>query len=111
VEFRHPSWWDDEVAAVLESHGSALVAVSHPRLPETICPTADVLYLRFHGVGERLYRYDYSRRELADWASRAAPHLHGRTLYAFFNNDYDANAPRNAAVFRELLQPERSHLD
>jgi len=57
-----------------------------------------------HGLGKQSYRYDYSRQELSDWASRLASHLPGRTLYAFFNNDYQANAPRNAAVFRELLK-------
>jgi len=102
VEFRHESWWDDEVAAVLKRHKAAFVAVSHPRLPDDVLPTADFLYLRFHGMGKDLYRYDYSRDELEAWATRLAPHLAGRTLYAFFNNDYQANAPRNAATFREL---------
>jgi uncharacterized protein YecE (DUF72 family) len=104
VEFRHASWWDEEVAAVLERHAAAFVAISHPKLPDAIYRTADFLYLRFHGVGRQLYRYDYSREELADWASRVAPHLPARTVYAFFNNDYQANAPRNAAVFLELLR-------
>ena len=103
VEFRHESWWDDEVAALLARHQAAFVAVSHPQLPQTIHPTTDFLYARFHGRGEDLYRYDYSRDELADWARRLRPHLPGRGLYAFFNNDYNANAPKNAAVFRELL--------
>ena len=104
VEFRHASWWDEEVAETLSRHNAAFVAVSHPRLPEAFYPTTDFLYLRFHGVGKELYRYDYSREELADWAARLKPHLAGRTLYAFFNNDYNANAPRNAAVFQELLK-------
>jgi uncharacterized protein YecE (DUF72 family) len=103
VEFRHVSWWDDEVAGVLARHGAAFVAVSHPRLPANVVPTADFLYVRFHGLGEQLYVYDYSRRELAEWVDRLGPHLRGRVLYAFFNNDYHANAPRNAAAFRELL--------
>jgi uncharacterized protein YecE (DUF72 family) len=106
VEFRHKSWWDEEVAALLERHKAAFVAVSHPRLPDTIYPTTDFLYLRFHGLGSQLYRYDYSDEELADWAARLQPHLRGRTLYAFFNNDYDANAPHNAVTFRELLQQQ-----
>jgi uncharacterized protein YecE (DUF72 family) len=103
VEFRHKSWWDDEVAALLERHKAAFVAVSHPRLPHNVYPTADFLYLRFHGLGRELYRYDYSDEELGDWVARLQPHLRARTLYAFFNNDYDANAPRNAATFRELF--------
>ncbi len=104
VEFRHGSWWDDEVAATLSRHAAAFVAISHPSLPDAFYPTTDFLYLRFHGVGKDLYRYDYSREELADWATRLKPHLPGRTLYAFFNNDYNANAPRNAVVFQELLE-------
>ena len=104
VEFRHVSWWDEEVAETLSCHNAAFVAISHPRLPEAFYPTTDFLYLRFHGVGEELYRYDYSREELADWAARLKPHLAGRSLYAFFNNDYDANGPRNAGVFQELLK-------
>jgi uncharacterized protein YecE (DUF72 family) len=103
VEFRHESWWDDDVAGVLERHKAAFVAVSHPKMPADYYQTTDFLYVRFHGLGKQLYRYDYSRRELAEWADRLTPHLKGRTLYAFFNNDYEANAPRNALTFRELL--------
>jgi uncharacterized protein YecE (DUF72 family) len=106
VEFRHASWWDDEIATTLARHNAAFVAVSHPSLPDAFYPTTDFLYLRFHGLGRQLYRYDYSREELGDWASRLKPHLPHRTLYAFFNNDYQAHAPRNAAVLRELLGRE-----
>jgi len=103
VEFRHASWWDEEVTALLERHKAAFVAVSHPQLPDAIHATTDFLYLRFHGQGKQLYRYDYSDRELDAWVERLKPHLSGRTLYAFFNNDFNANAPRNAASFRELV--------
>jgi uncharacterized protein YecE (DUF72 family) len=103
VEFRHDSWWDEEVDALLKKHAAALVAVSHPTLPDIVRPTTDFLYVRFHGLGRQLYNYDYSRKELKTWARRLAPHLRGRNLYAFFNNDWYANAPKNAALFRELL--------
>jgi len=103
VEFRHPSWWDEETSAVLRRHAAAQVAVSHPQLPDALRPTADFLYLRFHGLGRQLYRYRYSREELAQWASRLRPHLAERTLYAYFNNDFDAHAVANAVEFRGLL--------
>jgi len=35
---------------MLESHAVALVAISHPRLPDAIRPTTDFLYVRFHGL-------------------------------------------------------------
>ncbi len=108
VEFRHESWWNSETAEVLSRHGAAFVAVSHPRLPEDVVPTADFLYLRVHGKGRRLYDYDYSDDEMLGWCGRVAPHLRSRSLYAFFNNDWHANAPRNAARFRELLEKRSS---
>lgn len=103
VEFRHESWWDGEVAGTLERHAAAFVAISHPRLPDAVLPTTDLLYVRFHGLGERLYDYDYRSEELAAWSARLAPHLEGRRLYAFFNNDLRANAVRNAQALRALL--------
>jgi len=103
VEFRHPSWWDDEVAMLLAGHRAAFVAVSMFRLPDAMYPTTDFLYLRFHGLGKQPYRYDYSHDELGQWAERVHPHLAGCTLYAFFNNDYEANAPKNAREFRQLF--------
>ncbi|HKI98819.1 MAG TPA: DUF72 domain-containing protein [bacterium] len=103
LEFRHSSWWHDEVSALLARYGAAFVAVSHPDLPGQVLPTTDFLYLRFHGMGPRRYDYDYSEAELREWVQRAASHQAGRTLYAFFNNDYRAQAPANAETFRALL--------
>lgn len=103
LEFRHSSWWDDATAELLRVFQVAMVAVSHPRLPDTILPTTDFLYLRFHGLGEQLYRYDYSEDELQQWVDRVTPFMANRRVYAFFNNDYEAHAPRNALRFRELL--------
>jgi uncharacterized protein YecE (DUF72 family) len=102
-EFRHASWWDDEVARVLRRRRAAFVAVSHPELPADVVPTGDLLYVRFHGLGPRLYDYGYSRAELEGWARRLLPLLPGRHLYAYFNNDYRARAPRDAARLRALL--------
>jgi len=103
VEFRHESWWDDAVTKTLASHNAAFVAVSHPSLPETVMPTADFLYVRFHGQEREVYRYDYTDEELSHWVSLLKPHLRSRALYAFFNNDYNANAPRNALTLKELF--------
>lgn len=103
VEFRHTSWWEREVADLLARHAAAFVAVSHPRLPADLLPTTDFLYLRFHGLGRELYRYNYSQAELAEWVGRLKPLLKGRRLYAFFNNTAEGHAPQNAAVFKHLL--------
>lgn len=103
VEFRHESWWDDSVAKVLKAHDAAFVAVSIAGLPDTLVPTGDLLYLRFHGLGAIPYAWSYSRAELSKWARRVKPVSKGRAVLAFFNNDLFALAPRDAARFRALL--------
>ncbi len=103
VEFRHASWWAEDTAALLAEYRAAFVAVSHPKMPADVIPTTDFLYVRWHGLGRELYKYDYSDEELVEWADRLRPHLPDRTVYAFFNNDYDGHAIKNAVTIRALL--------
>lgn len=107
VEFRHTSWYDDRVEAVLRRHGVAWVWLSDRQMPHVRPVTADVVYLRLHGLSENAderYRWDYARAELEPWARNlrevAAAGCDG---WVYFNNDYAANAPRNARLLMELL--------
>lgn len=105
-EFRHKSWWHPDVAGLLREYQATFVAVSHPTLPPEIIPTADFLYIRFHGLGRQLYRYDYSADELSDWVNRVAEvcgDQHIQHVYAFFNNDYQGNALKNARAIQNLV--------
>ncbi len=109
VEFRHKDWWNDEVRDLLHNYRVAFVAVSHPTLPPEILPTTDFLYVRFHGLGRQLYRYDYSEAELQDWVKRIAEVCRRgevANVYTFFNNDFHAYAVKNARAFRGLLGKE-----
>ncbi|MCR6658332.1 MAG: DUF72 domain-containing protein [Asticcacaulis sp.] len=51
---------------------------------------------------KKWYRYDYSDAELADWAARIKA-SGAKRIWAYFNNDYGANAVRNAETLRRLL--------
>src|SRR5947207_14218573 len=69
-EFRHESWFADEVYELLRGHGAALVIGDDPRRPfQTRELTADWTYIRFHS-GSRGRRGNYSESELQDWAGR-----------------------------------------
>jgi uncharacterized protein YecE (DUF72 family) len=49
-EFRHESWFADDVYALLREHGVALVIGDHPTRPfQTHELTADWTFIRFHG--------------------------------------------------------------
>ncbi|HEY2542587.1 MAG TPA: DUF72 domain-containing protein [Gaiellaceae bacterium] len=94
-EFRHESWFDDEVYAQLRAHGAALVLTG-----EREVFTAPWTYVRFHH-GTRGRRGNYSESELREWAARIRAWDVG--VYAYFNNDWEAFAPRNAMRLKELL--------
>jgi uncharacterized protein YecE (DUF72 family) len=66
-----------------------------------VVTTADEIYIRFHGV-KQWYRHDYSAEELAVWAGRIKASGAGR-IWAYFNNDRDGYAIKNArALLRQL---------
>ena len=61
VEFRHPSWTDDAVFALLERHGAAYCVMSGAGLPCILRATAKLVYVRLHGPDEsHLYGGSYS---------------------------------------------------
>jgi len=105
VEFRHRSWWTDEVYAAFEAAGAIFCSCSGPRLPDPVIKTADDIYVRFHGT-ERWYRHDYSAAELADWARRIEQ-ANARRVWVYFNNDHDGYAIKNATMLAQMLGSER----
>ena len=94
-EFRHPTWFAEDVYALLREHGAALVLTGGPEVF-----TADWTYVRFHR-GRRGRRGNYSESELREWAERIR--AWDVDAYAYFNNDWEAFAVRNALRLKELL--------
>jgi uncharacterized protein YecE (DUF72 family) len=105
LEFRHPSWIDDEVFAILERHHSAYCVMSGARLPCVLRATAQVVYVRLHGPDpDALYAGSYSAEDMAWWADRIREwQQQGKDVYAYFNNDGGGNAVRDAWALREAL--------
>jgi uncharacterized protein YecE (DUF72 family) len=101
VEFRHKSWWNEEVYRAFRKAGVIFCSSSGPRLPDELIRTAADVYVRLHGP-KRWYRHDYSQEELKVWADRIK-RSGAKRAWIYFNNDYAANAPRNAADMRRLL--------
>lgn len=101
VEFRHPSWWNDDVYAAFEKAGAIFCSCSGPRLPDPVVKTAGDIYVRFHGT-ERWYRHDYSHDELTDWARRIRV-AGAERVWIYFNNDFNGYAIKNATMLREIL--------
>jgi uncharacterized protein YecE (DUF72 family) len=105
IEYRRADWLCDEVFTLMRELNIGLcihdLLPDHPRVV-----TANVVYVRFHGAGAK-YAGSYTRRQLSQWAlwmneqARA-----GQNVYAYFNNDAEAHAVRNAQTLRRLIAAE-----
>jgi uncharacterized protein YecE (DUF72 family) len=94
-EFRHQSWFDDEVFGVLREHRAALcIAEAENDLEIPFVSTADWGYLR-------LRRPDYGEAELREWVRR----IRGQgwhSAYIFFKHEEEGKGPLMAGKFLEL---------
>jgi uncharacterized protein YecE (DUF72 family) len=100
-EFRHPSWFNDEVYGILEKYNHSLCIVSGPSSVPEIRTTAPLAYIRFHGEGT-WYNDNYSDEKLQLWKVRLES-LNPLTLFAYFNNDVNAFAVNNGKYFDNLF--------
>lgn len=120
VEPRHESWFTDEIKSLLERHGAALCLADGTLRPgplrsRPVTPmwrTASWGYVRFHqGAGSP--HPCYGRTALSSWATRIRDLFDdSEDVYAFFNNDHNCCAVRDArvlaaAVRRAGLTPTR----
>jgi uncharacterized protein YecE (DUF72 family) len=103
-EFRHPSWFAEGVYALLREHGAALVIGDRPEVKEFQAHvfTAPWTLVRFH-YGSRGRRGNYSETELREWARRLEDWRGDVEVLAYFNNDWEVFAVRNALRMKELL--------
>ncbi len=94
-EFRHPTWFDDDVLELLRSQNRPLVVSDTDDMPTThIDKTADWGYLR-------LRRVLYSEENLREWVKRIRDQNWQET-FLFFKHEDAGTGPRLAAQFIEL---------
>ena len=103
VEFRHPSWFDAEVAACLREHRIAVCQSDAADWPLWDAVTTDLVYVRLHGH-ELTYASNYSERELGAWARKVRHWMReGRDVHVYFDNDAYGYAPRDAVRLIALV--------
>jgi uncharacterized protein YecE (DUF72 family) len=94
-EFRHPTWFDDDVLSLLRSQNRALCISDTDDMPTThIDKTADWGYLR-------LRRVNYSEENLAEWLGRIREQ-NWKETFLFFKHEDAGTGPKLAAQFLEL---------
>lgn len=94
-EFRHPTWFDDDVLQMLRNENRALCISDTDDLPVShIDKTADWGYLR-------LRRVVYSTADLREWISRMKAQDWKHT-FVFFKHEDEGTGPRLASEFIDL---------
>jgi uncharacterized protein YecE (DUF72 family) len=101
LEFRHPSWENDETYAALDEAGCALVLADRPRARVPDVTTGGWSYIRFHQG--TLVTPGYTRSKLRRWAGQIAETPAGDT-FVYFNNDTGGAAIRDARTLTDILR-------
>jgi len=103
-EFRHKSWYGDDIYQLLRAHDVALCISDHHDAPSPWEVTARHVYLRGHGPEGR-YKDHYPDRILRTWARHIAEwRRERRTVFVYFDNDQKSAAPTDARRLVEILQ-------
>jgi len=97
VEFRHASWFDDEVFDTLREYGAALCVADTGEDPVVpLVATADWGYLR-------LRRENFDDRELRKWADRIREQP-WKDAFVFLKHEEEGRGPKLAARLTEILR-------
>jgi uncharacterized protein YecE (DUF72 family) len=121
-ELRNASWFEganrNETLDFLRAHKLPFVCVDMPQgykssIPPVVEATADLAVVRFHGHSDKWtskdihekFGYDYSRKELAEWAPKLKElAAEADTTHVLMNNCYSDYAQKNAQTLVDLLE-------
>ncbi len=104
MEFRHASWFDQEVSQCLSDYNIAVCISDAVDWPQWDTVTTDLAYVRLHGH-TRTYASAYSKSSLMYWAKRANNWFaEDRDVHIYFDNDAEGAAPYDALRLTKLIK-------
>ena len=103
IEFRHVTWFTNEVYDLLEKNNAGFVISDSSVWPMKKIFTAENAYIRFHGPKE-LFASSYSEKELDEWAEFITAQKDVKRFYVYFNNDLSARAIDNAKYLQSKIR-------
>ena len=102
-EFRHRSWYENATYELLDRHGASFCAHDMPGSSSPRIATGRAAYVRFHG-GQSKYWGRYAEDDLREWAGWMRDQAHqGRAVWAYFNNDINADAIHDALALKDMI--------
>jgi uncharacterized protein YecE (DUF72 family) len=108
IEFRHPSWFDNQTASLLSSFNMSCCISDAGDWPLWDIVTTDLVYIRLHG-SPSTYISDYSQEELQSWAAILLEWIKKEhEIHIYFDNTDQGQAPKNAQQLQKMLHSEPS---
>jgi uncharacterized protein YecE (DUF72 family) len=96
-EFRHPSWFDDDVLSRLSARNLALCVADSEKLETPVSITADYAYFRLRDEG-------YTEDDIARWADTIARETAScRDVFVYFKHEEEGKGPAFARLLMERL--------
>lgn len=99
VEFRHESWWNEEVWEAFLMNNITFCSVSYPKLPQTIFTEFPLLYIRLHG-NEKLFYSGYTSAELTHLKNK----IEEKNAFVYFNNTAGTEGILNAVALQKIIK-------
>ena len=107
IEFRHASWWTDEVLETFRQHKLIFCSVNYPGLPNDIVATTPTAYVRLHG-NPRLFYSEYSDADLLSMMHQLES-TNVNDAFVYFNNTASPAGIVNALALQRIQQGASRH--
>lgn len=99
-EFRHESWFGDELFVTLRAKNAALCIADTEKLATPAVATADFGYFRLRDEG-------YAKKDIACWADVIAKQdQQAKDVYVYFKHEATGVGPQFAKQLMEILGPQ-----
>jgi uncharacterized protein YecE (DUF72 family) len=103
VEFRHQSWWTQEVYEQLAKNNIIFCSVSHETMPSDIFAASSVGYVRLNGIPKMLYS-EYSHTDLVKLHGAIIDKNLFEQVFIYFNNTSSEAGVLNAQELNTLFK-------
>ena len=100
VEFRHESWWLEDVIKILSVNNITFSSVNYPMLPTAVMKTTQTGYIRMHG-NPKLFYSEYTREQIENLYNEVKGQ-NFRQAYIYFNNTASTAGIINALEAKKL---------
>jgi uncharacterized protein YecE (DUF72 family) len=97
-EFRHSSWFDEDVVEALRAKDAALTIIDQDDFATPPIASASWGYVRLH-------RLDYDANALTEWAARVREQPWSETYVYFKHDEGVGSGPPAVEAFLNLVQP------